>query len=172
MYSSNQKMYILTNYAVCMHNMHAFIYMHAFIDMHAFIYACIYLCMHICMHFTCICMHMHAYEYMHAYHMHAYACILRAYACILRAYACICMHMHASLKFTNALPVQLLFCLVSVSHFKMVLFTKKQTICLLGALFSGKWKIQRKKKFLICAQNNFLVACSKKQKQVLDFCCS
>ena len=32
-------------------------------------------------------------------------------------------------------PVQLLFCLVSLSHYKMVLFTKKKTICLLESLF-------------------------------------
>ena len=58
-------------------------------------------------------------------------------------------------------PVQLLFCLVSLSHYKMVLFTKK-TICLLEALFSENTK---KKNFLICARNIFWVACFKNKSK-------
>ena len=50
--------------------------------------------------------------------------------------------------------------------------TKKKTIYLLGALFLVNEKNKAKNNFLTLCTKELLVACLKKQKQVLDFCCS
>jgi len=44
-------------------------------------------------------------------------------------------------------------------------FVHKKAISLLAILFSGKWKVRRKKYFLICARNNFWVARSKNKNK-------
>ena len=52
-------------------------------------------------------------------------------------------------------PVQLLFCLVSVSHFKMVLFTKKKEFVCWELCFLVNEKYNEKKSFLFVHKTTF-----------------
>ena len=65
-------------------------------------------------------------------------------------------------------PVQLLFLLGFCFLLPDLngLFPPKKTVCLLGDLFSGQWKKQRKKKLSCLCTNQLLVACSKKKRTV------